>query len=54
MNIRLMKVLGLPQGQGCGSKRENANIDGDTAMGTMFKYIQGAKEFYDCLFKLDH
>ena len=28
-------------------KRENANIDGDTAMGTMLKYgSEGAKEFY--------
>ena len=29
-------------------KRENANIDGDTAMGTMLKYgSAGAKEFYE-------
>ena len=29
-------------------KRENANIDGDTAMGTMLKYGScGAKEFYE-------
>ncbi|MBE6569698.1 MAG: anaerobic ribonucleoside triphosphate reductase [Ruminococcaceae bacterium] len=29
-------------------KRENANIDGDTAMGTMLKYgSEGAKRFYD-------
>ena len=29
-------------------KRENANIDGDTAMGTMLKYgSEGAKQFYD-------
>ena len=29
-------------------KRENANIDGDTAMGTMLKYgSESAKQFYD-------
>ena len=29
-------------------KRENANIDGDTAMGTMLKYgSEGAKQFYE-------
>ena len=29
-------------------KRENANIDGDTAMGTMLKFgSEGAKQFYD-------
>jgi len=34
-------------------KRENANIDGDTAMGTMLKYgSEGAKQFYD-LYVLD-
>ena len=34
-------------------KRENANIDGDTAMGTMLKYgSEGAKKFYE-LFVLD-
>ena len=28
-------------------KRENANIDGDTAMGTMLKYgSEGSKQFY--------
>ena len=32
----------------CDIKRENANIDGDTAMGTMLKYgSEGAKCFYD-------
>ena len=30
-------------------KRENANIDGDTAMGTMLKYgSEAAKQFYEC------
>lgn len=34
-------------------KRENANIDGDTAMGTMLKYgSEGAKQFYQ-MFLLD-
>ncbi len=34
-------------------KRENANIDGDTAMGTMLKYgSEGAKQFYH-MFMLD-
>ncbi|MCL2031003.1 MAG: anaerobic ribonucleoside triphosphate reductase [Oscillospiraceae bacterium] len=34
-------------------KRENANIDGDTAMGTMLKYgSEGAKQFYE-MFVLD-
>ena len=34
-------------------KRENANIDGDTAMGTMLKYgSEGSKKFYE-LFVLD-
>lgn len=29
-------------------KRENANIDGDTAMGTMLKYgSESAKQFYE-------
>ena len=29
-------------------KRENANIDGDTAMGSMLKFgSEGAKQFYD-------
>ena len=34
-------------------KRENANVNGDTAMGTMLKYgSEGAKKFYD-LYVLD-
>lgn len=34
-------------------KRENANIDGDTAMGTMLRYgSEGSKQFYD-LYVLD-
>ena len=35
-------------------KRENANIDGNTAMGTMLKYgSEGAKAFYE-MFVLTH
>ena len=51
MNTRLMKVLGdltFKDAKDVDLKRENANIDGDTAMGTMLKYgSEGAKEFYD-------
>ncbi|MBQ3936706.1 MAG: anaerobic ribonucleoside triphosphate reductase [Ruminococcus sp.] len=51
MNTRLMKVyedLTFKSAKDSDLKRENANIDGDTAMGTMFKYGSvGAKEFYE-------
>lgn len=51
MNTRLMRVyedLTYKEAKDNDSKRENANIDGDTAMGTMLKYGQeGAKEFYE-------
>ena len=51
MNTRLMKVyedLTFKSAQESDIKRENANIDGDTAMGTMLKYGSvGAKEFYE-------
>ncbi|MDR1965888.1 MAG: anaerobic ribonucleoside triphosphate reductase [Synergistaceae bacterium] len=37
----------------CDSKRENANIDADTPMGTMLKYgSEGAKKFYE-MFVID-
>lgn len=49
MNTRLMKVyedLTFKQAEDNDIKRENANIDGNTAMGTMLKYgSEGAKEF---------
>lgn len=49
MNTRLMKVyedLTFQSAKDNDLKRENANIDGDTAMGTMLKYGSvGAKEF---------
>jgi anaerobic ribonucleoside-triphosphate reductase len=51
MNTRLMKVyedLTFKDAKDNDLKRENANIDGDTAMGTMLKYgSEGAKQFYE-------
>ena len=51
MNTRLMKVyedLTFKSSLENDVKRENANIDGDTAMGTMLKYgSEGAKQFYE-------
>lgn len=51
MNTRLMKVfeeLTFKEAKDNDLKRENANIDGDTAMGTMLKYgSEGAKQFYE-------
>ncbi len=51
MNTRLMKVyedLTFQESRDNDLKRENANIDGDTAMGTMLKYgSEGAKQFYE-------
>ncbi len=51
MNTRLMKVyedLTFQDASDNDLKRENANINGDTAMGTMLKYGQeGAKQFYE-------
>ena len=56
MNTRLMKVyedLTFKSSLENDVKRENANIDGDTAMGTMLKYgSEGAKQFYE-MFILD-
>ncbi len=56
MNTRLMKVyedLTFKDASDNDIKRENANIDGDTAMGTMLKYgSEGAKQFYQ-MFVLD-
>lgn len=50
MNTNLMKIyedLTFVDAKDNDIKRENANIDGDTAMGTMLKYgSEGAKEFY--------
>lgn len=51
MNTRLMKIyedLTFKEAKDSDMKRENANINGDTAMGTMLKYgSEGAKQFYE-------
>ncbi|MEG0663003.1 MAG: anaerobic ribonucleoside-triphosphate reductase, partial [Anaerovoracaceae bacterium] len=51
MNTRLMKIyedLTFKEAKDNDVKRENANIDGDTAMGTMLKYgSEGSKQFYE-------
>ncbi len=56
MNTRLMKTyedLTFKSAEEVDLKRENANIDGDTAMGTMLRYgSEGAKQFYE-LYVLD-
>lgn len=50
-NTRLMDVfhgITFQDSKDNDTKRENANIDGDTAMGTMLKYgSEAAKEFYE-------
>jgi ribonucleoside-triphosphate reductase len=49
MDTRLMKIYGdltFKEAKDNDIKRENANIDGDTSMGTMLKYgSEGAKQF---------
>lgn len=56
MNTRLMKTyedLTFKSAVEVDIKRENANIDGDTAMGTMLRYgSEGSKQFYE-LYVLD-
>ena len=51
MNTKLMKVyedLTFKAAKDSDIKRENANINADTAMGTMLKYgSEGAKQFYE-------
>ena len=51
MNTRLMKTyedITFSAAKESDLKRENANIDGDTAMGSMLKFgSEGAKQFYD-------
>ncbi len=51
MNTRLMQTyeeITFAEAKDSDVKRENANIDGDTAMGTMLKYgSEGAKQFYN-------
>lgn len=50
-NSRLMKIyddITFKSAIESDIKRENANVDGDTAMGTMLKYgSEGAKQFYN-------
>ena len=52
MNSRLMKTfedITYKDVNDSDIKRENANIDGNTAMGSMLKYgSEGAKHFYEC------
>ena len=56
MNTRLMKTfedLTFKDARDLDIKRENANIDGDSPMGTMLKYgSESAKQFYE-MFVLD-
>ncbi len=56
MDSKIMKIyedLTFKSAEDNDLKRENANIDGDTAMGTMLKYgSEGAKRFYE-LYVLD-
>ncbi|MBQ2700285.1 MAG: anaerobic ribonucleoside triphosphate reductase, partial [Clostridia bacterium] len=51
MNTRLMKIfedITFKDAIDSDIKRENANINGDTAMGSMLKFgSEGAKQFYD-------
>lgn len=50
-NSRLMRIfneLTFADAEGSDIKRDNANIDGDTAMGVMLKYgSEGAKDYYE-------
>ena len=56
MNTRLMRTyedITFKDAKDSNIKRENANIDGDTAMGMMLKYgTEGAKQFYE-MFVID-
>lgn len=56
MDTNLMRVyqdITFKSAKDSDIKRENANIDGDTAMGTMLKYgSEGAKQFYE-MFVID-
>lgn len=51
MNSHLMRVfdeITFADAKDSDTKRDNANIDGDTAMGTMLKYgSEGAKDYYE-------
>ena len=55
MNTRLMKIyedLTFKDAKDNDTKRENANIDGDTAMGTMLKYGSEGAKIFDEMFVL--
>ena len=58
LNTRLMRTLHditFSDAEKSDLKRENANIDGDTAMGTMLKYgSEGAKHFYTMVMHSSH
>ena len=59
MNTRLMQMyeeITYADARDSDVKRENANIDGDTAMGVMLKYgSEGAKQYYNMfVLKPDH
>ena len=51
MNTSLMRIyneITFADAEDSDLKRDNANVDGDTAMGTMLKYgSEGAKDFYE-------
>lgn len=51
MNTNLMRIyneITFADARESDLKRDNANVDGDTAMGTMLKYgSEGAKDFYE-------
>ena len=51
MNTRLMQIyedITFKDSKDSDIKRENANVNGDTAMGTMLKYgSEGAKQYYE-------
>ena len=45
--VKIYSALTFVAAEDVDLKRENANIDGDTAMGTMLKYgSEGSKQFY--------
>ena len=51
--VKIYSALTFVAAEDVDLKRENANIDGDTSMGTMLKYgSEGAKQFYE-MFILD-
>ena len=46
--MRIYNEITFADAEDSDLKRDNANVDGDTAMGTMLKYgSEGAKDFYE-------